>query len=322
MSLVGNCHPVDECFMSKGRALAVMISFCFCVVYASAQDLSPRAYVIAPVRFNAVTIGWSFYHGGIEFNGTIPITGATGTYSIPTISLFHSFGLFGRAANLTFSLPYGVGTFSGNVLGTQKSIYRSGLLDFVGRASVNLLGGPSMQADEFATWKQRIILGASVKVIAPTGQYSPTKLVNWGTNRWAFKPEFGYSERWGHWILDGYAGVWFYTTNPAYTHLPNPAPQTQAPIGSFEGHLSYSFNKLRTWASLDGNYWWGGITALDGIRNPSTKQTSSRIGATASLPLSKHQSLKASYSHGTYVRFGGDYHNFQVGWQYSWIGKH
>ena len=308
--------------MSKGRELAALISLWLCVRYTSAQDLSPRAYIITPVHSNALTLTWSFYSGGVNFNGTIPITGATGTYSVPTFSLFHSFGFFGRAANLTVSLPYGVGTFSGNVLGTRKSVYRSGLLDFSARASVNLLGGPAMQADEFTKWKQRIILGTSVKVIAPTGQYSPDKLINWGINRWAFKPEFGYSERWGHWILDSYAGAWFYTTNPAYPDMPKPLPQTEAPIGSFEGHLSYSFKELRTWASLDGNFWWGGVTALSGIRNLATKQTNSRIGGTMSLPLSKHHSLKASYSHGTYIRFGGDYHNLQIGWQYSWLGRH
>jgi Putative MetA-pathway of phenol degradation len=33
----------------------------------------------------------------------------------------------------------------------------------------------------------------SPQMVAPTGQYSGTKLVNWGSNRWAFKPELGYS---------------------------------------------------------------------------------------------------------------------------------
>ena len=74
------------------------------------------------------------------------------------------------------------------------------------------------------------------------------------------------------------------------------------------------------WASLDGNFWFGGITALNGIRNLATKQTASRIGGTFSVPITKHQSLKASYSDGTYVRFGGDYQNISVAWQYSWIG--
>ncbi len=184
-----------------------------------------------------------------------------------------------------------------------------------------------MPFQQFAKWKQKTILGASVKVVAPTGQYDPTKLVNWGINRWAFKPEFGYSERWGNWVLDAYAGVWFYTTNSSYFDIPIPKPQTEAPIGSLEGHFSYDFNnllgyKFRGWASLDGNFWWGGITALNGIRNLDTKQTGSRIGGTFSLPYTKHQSIKLSYSNGTYIRFGGNYQNLQVAWQYSWIGKH
>jgi len=102
-------------------------------------------------------------------------------------------------------------------------------------------GKAGRSAEKLAKWKQKTLLGASSKVIAPTGQYSPTKLVNWGTNRWAFKPEFGYSERWGIWLLDVYAGVWIYTINSASYDLPVTKRQSEEPIGSFEGHLSYDF---------------------------------------------------------------------------------
>jgi hypothetical protein len=51
-----------------------------------------------------------------------------------------------------------------------------------------------------------------------------------------------------------------------------------------------------------------------------TRQTSSRIGGTFSVPLKKHHSLKVSYSDGAYVRFGGSYKSVSVAWQYSWIG--
>jgi hypothetical protein len=74
------------------------------------------------------------------------------------------------------------------------------------------------------------------------------------------------------------------------------------------------------WASLDGNFWFGGVTALNGISNLATKQTSSRIGGTFSVPFTKHQSFKISYSDGTYIRFGGNYQNVSAAWQYSWIG--
>jgi hypothetical protein len=285
-----------------------------------AQDLAPRAYVITPVHSNAVTLTWSFYQGGLNFNGTVPITNATGTYYVPTITFYHSISFFGRSANFTASLPYGVGNFQGNVAGQSQSVYRSGLLDSVFRLSVNLIGGPAMQPKEMAKWKQKRLLGVSLKVVAPTGQYSGAKLINWGSNRWAFKPELGYSERWNRWQLDGYAGVWLYTTNPSSFDGPAIKPQSEAPVGSLEGHLSYDL-KPRLWVSLDGNFWWGGISSLSGVQNLQTKQTGSRIGGTASFPISKHQSIKVSYSDGTYIRFGGNYQSVSAAWQYSWLGR-
>jgi hypothetical protein len=33
---------------------------------------------------------------------------------------------------------------------------------------------------------------------------------------WALKPEPGNSQRWGDWILDGYAGAWFYATDRTF----------------------------------------------------------------------------------------------------------
>jgi hypothetical protein len=310
------------------RSLGPVVLAIVWISSLAAQDLSPRAYLITPVNSNAVNLTYGFYTGGVNFNGSVPITGAMGTYSVPVFSLYHSFSFYGHSANISGGLPYGVGNFSGNQARQQKSIYRSGLLDFYARLSVNLIGGPAMQPKEFREWKQKVILGASLKILAPTGQYDPTKLVNWGINRWAFKPEIGYSERWGNWILDAYGAVWFYTTNPDSFNIPHPAPQTEEPIGSFEGHLSYDLSrekttkKLKPWVSLDGNFWWGGITSLSGIRNVKTEQTSSRIGGTFALPLRRHQLLKVAYSDGTYIRFGGNYQNVQVGWQYTWVGTH
>jgi hypothetical protein len=291
-----------------------------------AQDLAPRAYVVTPKNSNALTLTWSYYNGGLNLNGAVPIKDARGIYNVEVATLYHSFGFFGRSANVLASLPYAVGNFTGEVLSQNRSIYRSGLLDFNARFSVNLYGGRAMGVKDFVKWKQKMLLGASLRVVAPTGQYDPTKLINWGINRWAFKPEFGYSQRWGNWFVDGYAGVWFYTTNPEYFQIPTPKPQDEAPIGSLEGHLSYDFprwgimKRMRGWASLDGKFWWGGITSVNSISNLDTRQTSSRIGATVSIPYAKHQSVKIAYSDGAYIRFGGNYQNVSVAWQYSWLG--
>jgi hypothetical protein len=301
-------------------ALTVVLAACS-LSAAHAQDLAPRAYVITPVHSNAITITWAFFDGGVNFNGTIPVTNATGTYYISIINYYHSMSFFGRSANFTVLLPYAVGNFEGDLAGQHRSLYRSGLADSSFRFSVNLTGGPAMEPREMAKWKQKRLLGVSLRVVAPTGQYSSTKLINWGANRWAFKPEIGYSERRGHWLLDGYAGGWFYTTNQSFfTGGAIGQPQSESPILSLEGHLSYDL-KPRFWLSLDGNFWWGGITSLSGIQNLATKQIGSRIGGTVSIPLSKHQAIKASYSNGTYISFGGNYQNVSVGWQYSWLGR-
>jgi hypothetical protein len=179
-----------------------------------------------------------------------------------------------------------------------------------------------MQPDEFIKWHQKLLIGVSLKIVAPTGQYDSTKLINWGSNRWAFKTELGFSRRWGHWVLDTYGGVWFFTTNPEFfshnSFFPGAESQSQKPIGALEGHLSYDF-KPRLWVSLDSNFWYGGRTSLNGAGNPNTTQANSRIGATASIPLTNHHSLKLSYDYGPYAKFGGAYKNMSFGWQYSWL---
>jgi hypothetical protein len=288
------------------------------------QDLIPRAYVITPEHANAVIITYSFFDGSILFDPTLPITNATGKLSVPSISYYHTFSVWGRSANIAATLPYAIGNFQGNVMGTQREVYRSGLMDSIFRFSVNLKGGPAMTPKEFASWQQKTILGASLKVIAPTGQYDPTVLINPGTNRWALKPELGLSRRIGSWILDAYSGVWFFTANPEFfshnQYSPGVNTLSQSPIGAFETHLSHNF-KPRLWASFDWNYWYGGKRSVNGVESPGSLQANSRFGATASIPITRGQSIKLSYSYGDIVRVGGNYHNIAVAWQYGWIGK-
>ncbi len=308
------------------RLILLMAVLALCApLQLLAQDLAPRAYLITPFHTNAVTLTWSFYDGSIDFNGALPSSDATGKYNISIFNYYHSFGIFGRSANIVAAVPYGEGHFKGTAFGVEQNLYRSGLVDSIYRVAVNLKGGPAMQPREFAKWHQKVLLGASLKVVAPTGQYDPTKLINWGTNRWSFKPEFGYSERWGKWILDGYAGVWLFTENHDYwsrnQFYPGTRSQTQNPMVAFEGHLSYDFKKRGLWVSLDGNFWEGGTTSVAGIENSLTKQQNSRVGVTAAVPISRHQSLKFGYNDGAHIQFGGNYQNVSVAWQYVWLGR-
>ena len=110
---------------------------------------------------------------------------------------------------------------------------------------MNLVGGKAMSLGEMRKWQQKTLLGVSLKVVAPTGQYDPTKLINLGANRWAFKPELGLSRRWGHCILDAYGAVWFYTENPEFfsrnAYFPGVQSQTQDPAAVLEPTSATTF---------------------------------------------------------------------------------
>lgn len=75
--------------------------------------------------------------------------------------------------------------------------------------------------------------------------------------------------------------------------------------------------------SLHAKYLYrtGGRSSLNGVENLNTLQRNSRVGGTLSIPVSRHQSLKFSYNRGVYIRYGGNYQNVAVGWQYSWVGR-
>jgi Putative MetA-pathway of phenol degradation len=299
-------------------SLAVAPSLC------SGQGLSPRAYVITPVHTNAVTLTYTVQAGNIVFGDTLPIENSTGRIGTETATIFHTLDFFGRSANVNLSLPYAIGHFQGEVLGVEESLYRSGLAPTVARFSVNLLGAPAMTVDDFSKWRQKTLIGASLTVSTFTGQYDPKRLINIGANRWAFKPEVGLSRRWNKLVLDAYGAVWLFTpNNNFFSSLPGstgPNRQTQEPMGAVELHLSYDV-KPRMWFSIDGNYWYGGETSLNGVPTATTLQANSRLGATGSIPIGKHQSLKFSYSGGTYITFGGNYKDASAAWQYSWLGR-
>ena len=311
-------------YFTKFCLAGLFFSLSLSSTVSTAQDLTPRAYVITPIHSNAVILTFSYFNGSILFNPTLPISDVTSNPKIQIISLYHALNFLGRSANIVAALPYGVGTFQGEALGIRGEIYRSGLLDSTYRFSVNLRGGPAMAPKDFVKWRQKLLIGASLTVIAPTGQYDPARLINQGNNRWGFKPELGLSRRWGHWVLDAYGGAWFFTTNPAFfsNNQFSPGINTfkQTPIGSVEGHLSYDV-RSRLWASLDGNFWYGGHTILNGVESPGSFQANSRIGGTVSVPITKHSAIKFSYNNGAYIRLGGDYQNISIGWQYSWLGR-
>jgi len=67
--------------------------------------------------------------------------------------------------------------------------------------------GPAIDREEFGQYDQRWVAGASVKMVAPTGDYEADRLLNLGSNRWSLRPEVGFSRAVRKWIFEGAASV-------------------------------------------------------------------------------------------------------------------
>jgi hypothetical protein len=284
---------------------------------AAAQELEPRAYSASPVGVNFVVVGFTRSTGSVTFDPTIPITDVQAHLNIPTLGLGHTFGIWGRQALVTAGLPYAWGDLEGKVGEQQQRITRSGLADLRLKFSVNLHGNPARSPQEFASARRRgFLVGTSLTVQAPTGQYDPAKLINLGTNRWAFKPEVGVSYPWRKFDFDLYGGAWFFAENSRF--YPGESLRKQDPITTLQGHISYTIRR-QMWVAVDGTWYQGGAGYVNGGA-PSGSQNNTRFGATLSLPLSKRQSLKVAYSAGATARTGSNFDALGVAWQFVWFG--
>lgn len=281
---------------------------------ARAQELEPRAYSPSPTGLNFILLSYARTQGGVVFDPSLPFRDVEATLNAPAALYGRTFGLFGRSANTGIGIPYAWGEVQGNVGEEFRRVTRSGLADLRARFAVNLIGGPALTRQEFATRRPRTTLGASVVIVAPTGQYDPRKLINIGANRWAFKPELGLSRPFGRLMAELYAGAWIFTDNADFY---GGQRREQQALGALQGHLSYTF-KPRLWISADATFYTGGKTTVGGVSNADL-QRNTRAGLTLSLPIRARQSLKLAWGSGVTTRIGGDFDTVSAAWQVQWF---
>ena len=285
---------------------------------ASAQDLDPRAYARVPIGATFLVTGYVVSDGAVVTDATAPLRDLQATIQSASLGVGRSFNLFGKTAQGFAGLPYSWGKASALVLGDRQSVTRSGLSDMRLRLAVLLRGAPAVGLRDFAKAPRQTIIGASLTVIAPSGQNSPHKLINLGANRWAFKPEVAVSRPVGpRWLIDLYAGAWLITDNPTY--YPGTSVRSQEPLGAFQAHVSYTFRPAM-WAAFDATYYVGGASSIDGIFKDD-RPSNSRIGATLAVPVGRRHSVKIAWSTGAIVRLGANFTTFSIGWQTGWLPR-
>jgi hypothetical protein len=280
-----------------------------------AQDLEPGAYSVSPYGVNFLVLSNNFSGGDVTFDPTLPVEDASSTINTTVVAYVRTIDVFGRSAQIGTAVPYSIGHLEGLYIGEFTTVDRSGFRDPQFRFAMNLHGAPAMSLKDFASYRQKTNLGFSLVVVAPLGEYDPEKLINLGSNRWAFKPEVGLSRAMGNWTLELYGNVWLFTTNDAFF---GGKTREQDPIGAFQAHLVRNF-KPRMWIAFDANYYYGGRTTVDGQENFDL-QKNSRVGVTLAVPLNPRQSLKFALSRGAYTSVGADFTAFVAGFQYLWGG--
>ena len=294
----------------------LLIFFLFLFFAASSQELEPRALTNIPTGMNFAVAGYAYAKGNILFDPALPIDDAKANLHTLAAAYLRSINFFGMAGKVDVVVPYGIGDWNGIYTGVDTTVYRNGFGDMRIRLSFNFLGAPALKPGEFRDYKPEKISGFSIQIIAPTGQYFPDKLINLGSNRWVFRPQWGFSRNYSKWILETYLSMWIYTANSnfidGYTFKQNP-------VFALKIHGIRKFEN-KSWLALDAGYGFGGRSSTNDVEGDNRISTL-RFGITYAVPLSLHHTIKFSGLSSFALERGADFDAIAVAYQYMWMKK-
>lgn len=289
------------------------LALLFAAVIAHAQQLEPRSYTNTPIGLNFFLAGYGYTEGAIGVDPAVPIEDAQLRTNSAFVGYSRTLGIAGLSGKVAALLPYTGLEGSALVDGQPRQRDVAGFSDPLLRFSVNVLGAPALSLKEFAGYRQDLIVGGTLLVSAPLGQYDSSKIVNIGTNRWSFKAELGISKEWGAWTVEVAPSVTVFTDNNDFL---NGGTIEQDPLYATQAHLIYGFQS-GIWLALDGTVYTGARTTLNGVEQDN-EQSNTRLGFTVALPVDRYNSMKLYGSTGTSSRTGSDYDGFGFAWQYRW----
>jgi len=296
----------------KPVTISIFLTSFLCSLNGSAQDLEPRSYTNIPIDMQFIVAGYGRSQGGLSPAPEVPLEESDIEINAGILGYAATFDLGGSSSKFDMVTSRvcigGSAIFKGEYIEDE----RCGYGDPSFRLTWNFYGAPSLTRQEFAQYKEGLVMGASLQVTAPIGTYDASKLVNIGANQWVFRPGFGVSYRIGDWYYSANTTVRLYQDNKEFY---NGIYLEKAPQYSLQGHLIYSLAKGQ-WLSLSANYFIGGETTKNGIK-ANDEQDNSRFGLTYSFALNQHHSFKLYAHTGVITRIGNDFDSFGVLWQYA-----
>ncbi len=294
------------------RAVLVWAVCSLWVAEGAAQELTPRSYWPAPRGTRVLVAGYAYTDGDVLFDRSLPVSGVDSKINVGVLAYLQTLGLWGRSTNLLVELPYSQGTTKGFLAEEPARRDFAGFGDLGVTLTVNLLGAPSMTLEDFQALRAnpRPILGASLKVVAPTGRYDTDRLINVGANRWAARAQLGsIIPLRPTWLLELTAGAWFFGDDDEFL----PGKREQEPIFSGQANL---IKRIRPglWASLDLTYFTGGRQTIGGNQLDDA-QKNLKVGGTLVVPFHGRHAIKIGYANGVVTKTGADFNQFLVSYQ-------
>ena len=283
-----------------------------------AQFTDARNYAEGPVGLNSLEFTYAYVRGTASIDTALVVGSENLDLNKGTFSYTHNFSMLGRLAWVSANVP--LASLTGTVTGTNASGSTSGIGDSSFELAMLLKGGPALSAAELASYERTMILGMSLTVSVPTGEYDGNKVLNLGSHRWSFKPELGISYPFGperKWEVDGYINAYFFTDNTSYRGV---EILHQEPLPGLEAHLSYSVTP-GFWASLDSRYAFRGETVVDGLEQ-NNAQENLTVGAEASWAPNAHNSLDVVFAKALVHRNAPTYTGVSLSYTYSWGNDH
>ena len=281
----------------------LLLFLCIFGSQVQAQEIEARAYSNAPIGINFASIGIG--------------QASSSAYNLTTeaVSYTRIIDVAGQSGKISLVLPYAQLSGTGKIGSQTINASSEGLSDPLIKASVNLYGAPALTYDQFRSYQQDLIIGASLAASIPWGSYNNNQMFNVGANRWFIQPGIGASQAIGPWRFELAGAATIYTSNTSF--LGNNT-LSQNPIYSTQTHAIYNFPNT-AWISVDATYYFGGQTYVNNFP-VSGSQQNWRFGSTLAYPVDKNNSIRLYGSTGVYSRTNNSYDLIGISWQYRWGG--
>jgi hypothetical protein len=275
--------------------------WCLCVflifgmpLLCFSQELEPRRWSHLPTGKNFAGGGYVYAEANILFDPVLRIENVEMEMHTWAIKYIRTFELFQKSARVDVTQGYQEGRWTGLVDGVPSSIKRNGLSDSVLRFAINLYGAPPLEGKEFSAYRAKVdvetIVGTALVVQLPTGDYMDDKLINLGTNRFTFRPQFGVVHNRGKWSMELTGAVWLYTDNDDFF---NGNKLEQDPYYTIQTHLIYTF-RPEFWTAASAGYGYGGESTVSGLEKNDRRETLA-WALSFGFPITRQLGVKVIY---------------------------